>query len=74
VQHCRRCVSVHAVGPLQSVPAAPWSITFDLKERETEWTEENKVSARVDWPCSPGVGEGEGGGTEPNETLSSTSP
>lgn len=27
----------------QSVPA-PWSLTFDLRERETDWTEENKVS------------------------------
>jgi len=26
----------------QSVPA-PWSLTFDLRERETDWTEENKV-------------------------------
>ena len=26
----------------QPVPA-PWSLTFDLRERETEWTEENKV-------------------------------
>jgi hypothetical protein len=25
-------------------PEAPWSLTFDLRERETEWTDANKVS------------------------------
>lgn len=30
----------------QTVPA-PWSLTFDLRERETEWTEENKVTRGV---------------------------
>lgn len=47
VQHSRGRLrgSVYAVDPLQSVPA-PWSLTFDLRERETEWTEENKVSVK----------------------------
>jgi hypothetical protein len=26
-------------------PLAPWSLTFDLRERETLWTEENQASA-----------------------------
>lgn len=27
----------------QDTVPAPWSLTFDLRERETEWTEENKA-------------------------------
>ena len=29
---------------LASEREPPWAMTFDLRERETEWTQENKVS------------------------------
>jgi hypothetical protein len=28
-------------------PEAPWSLTFDLRERDTEWTDANKVSLSI---------------------------
>jgi hypothetical protein len=28
-------------------PEAPWSLTFDLRERETEWTDANKVNTML---------------------------
>lgn len=34
---------LHAFNPAQQSIPAPWSLTFDLRERETDWTEENKV-------------------------------
>lgn len=33
---------IHSL-PENEPAAAPWAITFDLRERETIWTEENKV-------------------------------
>jgi hypothetical protein len=41
---CRRTSHVlYALNPAQQPIPAPWSLTFDLRERETEWTEANKV-------------------------------
>ena len=38
---CSWCL--HAVDHQEPEVSAPWSLTFDLRERETDWTEENKV-------------------------------
>ena len=39
---------------LASEREPPWAMTFDLRERETEWTQENKVSClqNADKCCS----------------------
>lgn len=34
----------HSTCVLASEREPPWAMTFDLRERETEWTEENKVN------------------------------
>lgn len=36
-----RCLAHSQEGPVR----APWTLTFDLRERETTWTDENKVTA-----------------------------
>ena len=35
----------------------PWNLTFDLRERETLWTDENKVELHISFacPCFPWV-------------------
>ncbi len=38
--------AIHTILWVQGAQArsrAPWAMTFDLRERDTEWTEENKV-------------------------------
>lgn len=38
-------------GSLERLP--PWNLSFDIRERETDWTDENKVSTPCAWERIP---------------------
>ena len=43
----------HSTCMLASEREPPWAMTFDLRERETEWTDENKVGPCTLFPSLP---------------------